>query len=122
MEILVTKIQIEWEGNTNNIISGWPEDVRKKIGGLLFELEKGNFEILTNTDNSKKVNTVDDTRVWELKDKEGGVFHRLVYLYKINEIMYILHCFIKKTNTIPKKEINVINARIKNLKKRLEKK
>jgi len=49
-----------------------------------------------------------------LKNKEG--IGRVFYCTKINKTIIMLHCFVKKSQKIPKKEIDIARKRLKEVK------
>ena len=61
--------------------------------------------------------------VWELAIKERGEAYRVVYVLQIDEAIWVVHAFQKKSKTgiaTPKPEIELIVERIKRLKEALK--
>jgi phage-related protein len=56
--------------------------------------------------------------VFELRDDDKDSWYRVLYV-KLEGVVYILHCFRKKTNQTPLKDINTARARLSALKVRL---
>ncbi len=57
-------------------------------------------------------------RVFELRDEDKDWWYRALYV-KLEGVVYVLHCFTKKTNETPQKEINTARGRLTALKQRL---
>jgi phage-related protein len=57
-------------------------------------------------------------RVFELRDEDKDWWYRVLYV-KLEGVVYVLHCFTKKTNETPQKEINTARGRLTALKQRL---
>ncbi|SDM48455.1 Phage-related protein [Oryzisolibacter propanilivorax] len=57
---------------------------------------------------------VTELRIWD----EAGTF-RVVYIAKLAEAVYVLHCFQKKTQQTAKRDIELARARLKELMKEI---
>jgi phage-related protein len=57
-------------------------------------------------------------RVFELRDEDKDLWYRVLYI-KLEGVVYVLHCFTKKTNETPPKDINTARGRLSTLKQRL---
>ena len=57
-----------------------------------------------------------ELRIWD----EAGTF-RVVYLAKLAEAIYVLHCFQKKTRKTAKRDIDLARKRLKELLKEIGK-
>jgi hypothetical protein len=57
-------------------------------------------------------------KVFELRDEDKDWWYRVLYV-KLEGVVYVLHCFTKKTNETPQKEINTAQGRLTALKQRL---
>jgi phage-related protein len=56
--------------------------------------------------------------VFELRAEDKAAWYRLLYI-KLEGVVYVLHCFTKKTNETPQKDINTARGRLSALKLRL---
>jgi len=56
--------------------------------------------------------------VFELRADDKDLWYGVLYV-KIDGVVYVLHCFTKKTNETPLKEINTARGRLSTLKQRL---
>ncbi len=57
--------------------------------------------------------------VFELKTDDERAWYRLVYLARIDDVIYVLDCFEKDTRKTEKKDIKTALARWKNVQQRL---
>ena len=54
-------------------------------------------------------------RVWELKISEKAGQFRVIYVVKRRDRIYVLHAFQKKTQAIPRKDIELARTRFKEI-------
>lgn len=90
-------------------IKAFPESIKKEMGELLFELQKGKK---LRMPRSKPMPSV-GSGVHELRVKGPEGAYRTFYYLKHADAIFVLHCFKKKTQKTPLKEIQ---KGIKNLK------
>jgi len=86
--------EITWVGSSLEDLSEFPEDVKDEIGYALLIGIGGVMEIISDFDKNT---------------------YRAVYAVKIGEIIYVLHCFQKKSKhgiATPKQEIELIKKRL----------
>jgi len=76
--------------------------------------EKARYKIIFNFDKSKKINDPQlfkklDPDIWEFRTKYKNLHHRLLAFWdkrnKIKTLLICTHGFIKKTDKVPKQEI-----------------
>jgi len=53
--------------------------------------------------------------VYELRDQDERAWYRVFYLKKIAGVVYVLHCFEKRTAQTERKDIEVAKERLKRL-------
>jgi len=58
--------------------------------------------------------------VWELKEAGERSGYRLVYLSKIGNVIYVLHCFEKQSRKARKQDIETARSRLKRVLMRLQ--
>ena len=56
--------------------------------------------------------------LFELRDEDKDSWYRVLYV-KLEGVVYVLHCFTKKTNETPVKDINTARGRLSALNLRL---
>jgi phage-related protein len=59
------------------------------------------------------------TGVFELRDQDERAWYRVVYLSRTNDVIYVLHCFEKKSREMPRREFETAKRRLKAVKARL---
>jgi phage-related protein len=109
-----SKSRIKWEGDSLEEIRSWPDDVKQNIGGDLRRLEDRE-QPLDGKPMGKSAPGIS-----ELRDEHLGVWYRLMYAMHIGWI-YVLHCFTKKTNQTPQRDINLAKERLERVKARKDK-
>jgi phage-related protein len=57
--------------------------------------------------------------VFELKDADENKWYRMVYLARVEDTIYILHCFTKNTSKTEKRDLAVAVQRWKQVQQRL---
>jgi phage-related protein len=57
--------------------------------------------------------------VFELRDQDERAWYRVVYLSRINDVIYVLHCFEKESREMPRKNSERAKQRLKAVKARL---
>jgi len=56
---------------------------------------------------------------FELRDQDERAWYRVVYLSRINDVIYVLHCFEKKSREMPRKDFEKAKQRLKAVRTRL---
>lgn len=51
--------------------------------------------------------------VFELRDQDKRAWYRVIYLSRTNDVIYVLHCFEKKSREMPKREFETAKRRFK---------
>jgi len=105
--------EIAWEGDSREILKGFPEGVRQNFGFELWQLQLGE-----RPSNYRPLSSI-GTGVFELRDQDERAWYRVVYLSRINDVIYVLHCFEKKSREMPRKEFEKAKQRLKAVKARL---
>lgn len=106
-----SKSRIKWEGDSNEVIRQWPEDVRQNFGGELQRLDNRE-EPLDGKPMGKSLPGVN-----ELRDEDKDFWYRLLYHLHAGWI-YVLHCFTKKSNQTSMGDIKIAKQRLAALKER----
>ena len=105
---------VVFEGNSLSEIRTFPKDVRENLGGDLRRLQNGERPL----DSGPMAPALPG--VFELRDEDKNAWYRLLYA-KLGGVVYVLHCFTKKTNQTPKGDIEIGRKRLSDLKGRLAK-
>ena len=100
---------VVWLGDSLQILRQFPESVQGDLGYALEQVQRGQMP-----PDSKPMRTVGQG-VYELRDQDERGWYRIFYLKKIENVIYVLHCFEKKTAQTEQKDINVAKQRLKRL-------
>lgn len=103
---------VVFEGNSLSVIKSFPKDVRENLGGDLRRLQNGERPL----DSGSMAPAIPG--VFELRDEDKDAWYRVLYI-KLGGVVYVLHCFTKKTNQTSKSDIEIGRKRLSDLKARL---
>ena len=101
--------QIEFIGNSLDALRSFPLEARQDTGYQLDKVQRG-----LEPDNWKPMNTI-GSGVKEIRvTDEQGQF-RVIYVAKLADAIYVLHCFKKKTQKTSLADIDLARSRYKEL-------
>jgi len=109
---------LRWVGSSKDDLSGFPGEVRRWIGGALWEAQLGR-----KAPYAKPMKGFGDAGVLEVVDDFDGDSFRAVYTVRFSKAVYVLHAFQKKSKrgiATPKAELELIAARFKRAKEDYE--
>ena len=102
---------LRFRGNSLETLRDFSVDARQVAGFQLDRVQRG-----LEPDDWKPMATVgpgvQELRIWD----EAGTF-RVIYLAKLADAVYVLHCFQKKTEQTSEKDIQMARKRYKDLMK-----
>jgi phage-related protein len=101
--------KLAWLGDSQDVLRRFPKDARKDLGYALRQVQLGQ-----RPSDSKPMKTV-GPGVYELRDQDERAWYRVFYLKKIVDMVYVLHCFEKRTAQTEKKDIDLAKERLKRL-------
>ena len=88
-----------------------PEDTRLEIADAMVLLESGHrLEMPLSRSLSGFRPGLHELRI---RDRAGQV--RVIYYIKKEDAIYLIHGFRKKTRTIPQRELDIVNKRLKEI-------
>lgn len=100
---------VEFRGNALDELRGFPEDARRSAGYQIDRVQHG-----YDPDDWKPMPSIGkgvrEIRVWEA----SGTF-RVIYVAKLEDAVYVLHCFQKKTQKTPSSDVELARNRYKEL-------
>jgi phage-related protein len=105
---------LSWEGDSRAVVRSWPKNIREDFGVALSEMQEGRLSTLP----VRPMQSI-APGVYELKDGDERTWYRLIYLARVKDTIYVLHCFEKKTNKTETREIDTAVQRWKQVQKRL---
>lgn len=102
---------VRWVGSSKEDLSGFPEEVRRRVGGALWAAQIGR-----KAPYAKPLKGFGDAGVLEIVDDLDGDTFRAVYTVRFAKAVYVLHTFQKKSKrgvAMPKAELDLIGQRLK---------
>ena len=106
--------KISWEGDSLYTLRTWPKPIRQDLGVALGEMQAGRAAALPVRPMPSIA-----PGVFELKDGDERKWYRMIYLAKVKDTIYILHCFTKNTAKTEKKDLATAQQRWKQVQQRL---
>jgi len=100
-----------WVGSSKKDLMAMPDEVKSAFGFALYLAQQGKKH-----QNAKPLKGFSGAGVLEVVEDCLGDTFRAVYTVKISEVIYVLHCFQKKSKRgieTPKQEIDLIRDRLK---------
>ena len=97
--------EIRWVGSAYDDLRAFPQEPRKEAGFQLGKVQAG----LAPTDWKPFDEVGAGTKEIRVKDANG--IHRVLYVAKFEEAIYVLHCFQKKTQATGKQDKAIAAAR-----------
>ncbi len=97
--------EIRCVGSAYDDLLAFPQDSRKEAGFQLGKVQAG----LEPTDWKPFDDVGTGTKEIRVKDASG--IHRVIYVAKFEEAIYVLHCFQKKTQVTSKQDKAIAKAR-----------
>jgi phage-related protein len=107
---------ISWEGDSLDVLKTWPRDVQHDIGLSLRNLQDGERPTL----DARPMQSIGQG-VFELKAADEAAWYRVIYLARIEDTIYVLDSFTKKTRKTEKTDLNRARARLTKVRQRLQK-
>ena len=104
---------IEFRGTALSDLRSFPETARGEAGYQLHLVQNGLAPTDAKTMSSIGAGAV-ELRIWD----EAGTF-RVMYVARLADAVYVLHCFQKKTQQTAKRDVELTRKRLKDLMKEL---
>lgn len=104
---------VVWEGDSREILQAFPEATRQNFGFELWRLQQGE-----KPSDYRPLPSI-GTGVFELRDQDKRAWYRVIYLSRMDDVIYVLHCFEKKSREMSKREFETAKQRLKAVKARL---
>ena len=106
--------RIEWEGDSKEVLSGFPSQIRSTFGFSLWQIQTG----LQPQCPHRPMTSV-GKGVWELKQSDSRTWYRVMYLTRIDNVIYLLHSFEKNTRKTDRRDIETAKARLSAVRRHL---
>ena len=103
---------VVFEGDSRAVIKSFPDDIREDLGADLWRVQNGEKPL----DSGSMASAL--PKVFELRAEDRDLWYRVLYV-KLEGVVYLLHCFTKKTNKTPPRDVEMARGRMSALKQRL---
>ena len=103
---------VSWEGDSLTVIRSFSDAAKEHLGGDLRRLQNGKNPLDWGPMGAALPG------VFELRDEDKDFWYRLLYK-RMGGVIYVLHCFRKKTAQTPQKDIHTARLRLQNVVRRL---
>ena len=100
-----SETRIRWLGDSQKVIRGFSDEARQNLGNDLQRLDESEEPL-----DFAPMGVV-LPGVFELRDRDSEHWYRVLYI-PLEGLIYVLHCFTKKTNQTPPKEIETAGKRL----------
>ncbi len=104
---------VEFLGSALDDLRAFPALARREAGYQLDQVQHGR-----EPDDWKAMNTVGQG-VREIRVRDAGGAFRVIYVAKLADAVYVLHCFQKKTEKTSKTDLDLTAKRYRELMKEL---
>lgn len=98
---------LEWIGSSKQELLKFPRPVIRNFGYSLDRLQRGippNLPV-------RPMQSL-GAGVFELKDSDERAWYRVIYLAVIDDIIYVLHCFEKKSRKTVRRDLELASRRL----------
>lgn len=102
---------LKWLGSSHKDLVALPDDVRRLFGFALSLAQMGDKH-----DAAKVLKGFGGAGMLEVVEDDVGGTYRAVYTVQFAEVVFVLHCFQKKSKrgiATPKQDMDIIHARLK---------
>jgi phage-related protein len=110
---IVDSKPVEFRGSALDDLRAFPAAARREAGYQLDQVQRGR-----EPDDWKPMNTV-GRGVREIRIRDTAGAFRVLYVAKFDDVVYVLHCFQKKTQKTSKVDLNLAAQRYRDLLKEL---
>ena len=104
---------VEFRGSSLDDLRAFPSAARREAGHQLDQVQNGQ-----DPDDWKPMNTVGQG-VREVRIRDASGAFRIIYIAKLADAIYVLHCFQKKTEKTSKADLDLAAKRYRDLLKEL---
>jgi phage-related protein len=106
---------IAWEGDSREVLSSFPVDVKVTLGFSLRQIQNGRLPRCEH----RPMRSVGQG-VWELKEGDERTWYRVIYLSRVGNVIHVLHCFEKDTRKTDQRDIKIARDRLSKVHQRLQ--
>jgi phage-related protein len=99
-------------GNSLDVVRSFPGDARRQVGFQIDRLQRG-----LDPNDWKSMKTV-GPGVREIRVREASGAFRVIYVATLEDAVYVIHAFRKKTQATPQRDLALAVVRFKDLMRR----
>jgi phage-related protein len=107
--------EIHWEGNSREVLTDFPDSIRADLGFSLWQLQQGEMPASA----TRRMESV-GSGVWELKEQDERKWYRVIYLARIDNVIYVLHCFEKQSRKTERRDLEIAKERLARVRQRIQ--
>ncbi|HKO14583.1 MAG TPA: type II toxin-antitoxin system RelE/ParE family toxin [Acidobacteriaceae bacterium] len=107
--------EVHFEGDSLEVLSAFPDEIKRCLGFSLRQLQIGRQP----TSPTRSMRSI-GPGVYELKESDERTWYRAIYLSKIGNVIYVLHCFEKDSRKTDRRDIQVTKERYKRVIQRIQ--
>ncbi|MGD0941905.1 MAG: type II toxin-antitoxin system RelE/ParE family toxin [Terracidiphilus sp.] len=107
--------ELHFEGDSLEVLSDFPDEVKRALGFSLRQHQIGREP----TSQTRSMSSI-GSGVYELKEADEPVWYRAIYLSKMGNTIYVLHCSEKESRKTDHRDIEVARQRLKLVGQRLQ--
>jgi phage-related protein len=104
---------VEFRGSALEDLRAFPLSARREAGHQLDRVQNGQ-----DPDDWKPMNTI-GLGVKEIRIRDAAGAFRVIYIAKLADAVYVLHCFLKKTAKTSKSDLDLAGKRYRDLLKEM---
>jgi phage-related protein len=104
-----------WEGDSLKVLKEWPRILQTAFGASLLRLQEGQRPALM----TRPMQSIGQG-VFELKASDEAAWYRVIYIARVEDTIYVLDCFTKKSRKTEKNDLNRAKARLTQVKRRFQ--
>lgn len=108
-------VEVHFEGDSLEVLSAFPLEVKQSLGFSLRQIQIGREPVC----QTRSMNSI-GAGVYELKESDERTWYRVIYLSKVGNTIYVLHCFEKDSRKTDRRDIEIASQRLKLVKQRLQ--
>jgi phage-related protein len=94
--------ELHFEGDSLEVLSSFPDEFKRALGFSLRQLQIGR-EPTSQTRSMRSIGS----GVYELKEADEHAWYQAIYLSKVGNTIYVLHCFEKESRKTDRRDIEV---------------
>ncbi|MFH1129067.1 MAG: type II toxin-antitoxin system RelE/ParE family toxin [Candidatus Omnitrophota bacterium] len=103
--------RVDFVGSAREDLKGFPDEAKQDLGYALYEAQKGEKPVA-----AKPLKGFSGAGVLEIVENFSSGTYRAVYTVRFQKVIYVLHCFQKKSKhgiKTPQQDIDLIKQRLR---------